>query len=507
MQHAKRALAVLLSLLMAFSAFGGMTFSASAFDPEQGSAGVALYEDFENEFPDDWTKQIDGSFAEAWTIYAGDKNIGPSEFGSYFILAFQDESNGVARLYTPTLDLSGYTALVLSLAFRNRAWAGDCDLFYIYYRVNEGEWMPLFATEDAHEEWTELKLELPEEALAANVQIGFEMESIYGYGVCMDNVKIANPALETIALIDAIGTVEYTDASKALIDAAREAYDALTDAQKDLVTNYTTLTDAEAMYAALTPASVTETYTVFVDVTEFVPDGDAYRVSAEVAPAQIGDTITVTVLDANGETVYRTSIAAYCRFLLDGEYEQSVKNLAAATLEYGKAANDYFSGQDFYEQSEIHSPITAEQRAQALDELANKKALAATGEAKNVFTGASFMALTKPEFRFYTTGLTEAEAAALNSGITVSCANSSVNMKDVKVRFVKSAQNNETILLEVTGIEAKDMDEVFTVNFGSFGTLTFTGYDFARMMASSNAAQALGVALYLYGEAAGTLFA
>ena len=38
-----------------------------------------------------------------------------------------------------------------------------------------------------------------------------------------------------IAKINAIGTVEYTDASKALIDAAREAYDALTDVQKALV--------------------------------------------------------------------------------------------------------------------------------------------------------------------------------------------------------------------------------------------------------------------------------
>ena len=57
-------------------------------------------------------------------------------------------------------------------------------------------------------------------------------------------------AENVISLINAIGTVEYTDASKALIDAARSAYDALTDAQKALVTNYTTLTAAETTYAA-----------------------------------------------------------------------------------------------------------------------------------------------------------------------------------------------------------------------------------------------------------------
>ena len=51
---------------------------------------------------------------------------------------------------------------------------------------------------------------------------------------------------EVIGKIDAIGTVEYTEASKAKIDAASDAYDALTDAQKALVTNHETLTVAEA---------------------------------------------------------------------------------------------------------------------------------------------------------------------------------------------------------------------------------------------------------------------
>ncbi len=55
-----------------------------------------------------------------------------------------------------------------------------------------------------------------------------------------------------IALIDAIGNVEYTDASKAKIDAARDAYDKLTDDQKQLVNNYSTLTEAEKRYEELT---------------------------------------------------------------------------------------------------------------------------------------------------------------------------------------------------------------------------------------------------------------
>jgi len=63
---------------------------------------------------------------------------------------------------------------------------------------------------------------------------------------------------EVIAKITAIGTVTYTPESKALIDAARTAYDALTAAQQARVTNYSTLTDAETTYAAAEEVAFTE---------------------------------------------------------------------------------------------------------------------------------------------------------------------------------------------------------------------------------------------------------
>ncbi len=52
-------------------------------------------------------------------------------------------------------------------------------------------------------------------------------------------------------LINNIGVISYTPECKALIDAARAAYDALTDAQKALVPNYATLEVAEQIYAEL----------------------------------------------------------------------------------------------------------------------------------------------------------------------------------------------------------------------------------------------------------------
>lgn len=58
-------------------------------------------------------------------------------------------------------------------------------------------------------------------------------------------------ANSVIAKIKAIGKVVYTDVSKARIDAARKAYEALTDVQKALVTNVANLIAAEAKYLEL----------------------------------------------------------------------------------------------------------------------------------------------------------------------------------------------------------------------------------------------------------------
>ena len=73
---------------------------------------------------------------------------------------------------------------------------------------------------------------------------------------------------EVIAKINAIGTVEYTPECKALIDAARTAYDALTDAQKALVTNYPTLTAAEAKYAELEAAAAEAQFAEGVELAQ-----------------------------------------------------------------------------------------------------------------------------------------------------------------------------------------------------------------------------------------------
>ena len=74
--------------------------------------------------------------------------------------------------------------------------------------------------------------------------------------VLVDQAAVDKAAAdEVMGKITAIGEVAYNETSKGLIDAAREAYNALTDAQKALVTNLETLTNAETAYANLKAAA------------------------------------------------------------------------------------------------------------------------------------------------------------------------------------------------------------------------------------------------------------
>lgn len=85
-----------------------------------------------------------------------------------------------------------------------------------------------------------------EQALVENKQDLLDAEAAYK---ALDDVAKANAAK---ALIEAIGEVEDTQSSKNAIDAAREAYDALTDDQKALIAeDVPTITTAETTYTTL----------------------------------------------------------------------------------------------------------------------------------------------------------------------------------------------------------------------------------------------------------------
>ena len=104
-------------------------------------------------------------------------------------------------------------------------------------------------------------------------------------------------------LIDAIGTVTL-DSEKA-IKAARDAYDALTDAQKEQVGNYQTLLDAEAKLADLKAADAVEKLidaigTVTLDSEEAIKAArGAYDALTDAQKEQVGN--YQTLLDAEAK--------------------------------------------------------------------------------------------------------------------------------------------------------------------------------------------------------------
>ena len=103
--------------------------------------------------------------------------------------------------------------------------------------------------------------------------------------VITDEEKIAN----VVEKINAIGTVEYTNACKALIDAARLAYDGLDDSLKASVSNYETLTAAEAEYIRL--GSI-----ILVDSSKTKVIGAGVEVYFVPAPNITLDDINITIV-------------------------------------------------------------------------------------------------------------------------------------------------------------------------------------------------------------------
>ena len=162
---------------------------AAAVEPPEIPDGHIqfLYENFESgSMPSGWTA------GSGWKVGTGDyySSTG-AHTGEYNALDY-DSSNYVdTYLVTPYLDLADTTEGKISLWYINRSDSGYQDGFGVYYRVMNGSWTELFYTSgEAHEEWTKLELDIPEEAAQTGVQFGLDVYRRYGYGVGVDDVLI-----------------------------------------------------------------------------------------------------------------------------------------------------------------------------------------------------------------------------------------------------------------------------------------------------------------------------
>ncbi len=219
-----------------------------------------------------------------------------------------------------------------------------------------------------------------------------------------------------------------------------------------------------------------------------------YMFKVVMAPAQIADAIVVKIDDEE----IPTSVKNYC--VQAPEYyptNTDLLGLTEAILNYGQAANNVFANGSTVPAADIAD----------LAEMNKDKVQTASvtfTDGTGAVTGASFMALTKPEFRFYTANIDEQTAYEYNqAGVTATMANGNDSLT---ARFVKKADGK--VLLEVTGVSAENMDKEITVTVTGLGTIVFNGNAFAKAMASSGNTQQrdLGAALYNYGAAAKICF-
>lgn len=110
------------------------------------------------------------------------------------------------------------------------------------------------------------------------------------YGKVAGGETLPTAVKVVIARIDAIG--EVTLDSKEAIEAARAAYDNLTEEQKTLVTNYETLTKAEETYAALSDAAAVKEVEDLIDAIGEVDENskdaiDAARAAYDALPTRL----------------------------------------------------------------------------------------------------------------------------------------------------------------------------------------------------------------------------
>ena len=193
-------------------------------------------------------------------------------------------------------------------------------------------------------------------------------------------------------LIAAIGKVEFTDESKGKIDAARAAYDKLTDAQKKLVKSLKVLTDAEAEYQRLLDQhKADEAAAKAVDdmVNKLQPvtvnSGKAIEAARKafdaLTPAQkkLLDPKTEGKLVA-AENEYKVLIKDNADEMAAKEVEDKIARLQPVTKDSGEAIKDARSS---------YEALTPEQKA-----LVSKDSVAALEKAEKLYD--MIIASTKP---------------------------------------------------------------------------------------------------------------
>jgi hypothetical protein len=155
---------------------------------------IILEEGFTYTYADGWTSETNAAelddraelLSEAPRIHM---SCSQGDYLAYSAHTLNGNGN-LTAFVSPTLDFSGMDSAKLTFWFINKAWSNDFDSVYLLFRIDGGDWNSVYAIESAHDNWTEVTVDLPTEALTSGVQIGFRMCDGYGYGVGIDDILL-----------------------------------------------------------------------------------------------------------------------------------------------------------------------------------------------------------------------------------------------------------------------------------------------------------------------------
>ena len=175
-------------------------------------------------------------------------------------------------LISPEVDASEVVEAELDFWFINRIYSPDTDAFGVAYRINGGEWVELFSTEENHEEWTMVALPVPAEACVEGVQFGFFATQHYGYGVGLDDVELLASDIPFVKEdMFEVTLPDKINVSDGATDFASSVTVTVKDEYKDLVG-----TPVVTFYLGKTPSESAVLPGIYKAVVTF-PDSEYYR--------------------------------------------------------------------------------------------------------------------------------------------------------------------------------------------------------------------------------------
>jgi hypothetical protein len=169
-------------------------FIANFFVYENNAQVIYFSEGFEGgSIPSGWTQDYK-SGEISWRLYNGGYKKYPdaAHTGNYNAL-FQYESfnKEITLLITPAINLSSAIKPELNFWHAQAKWIDENDELEILFKNNiNAQWISLAKYTDVEELWVERRINIPDSLLTSTCYIAFKGKNNYGFGVCIDDVKI-----------------------------------------------------------------------------------------------------------------------------------------------------------------------------------------------------------------------------------------------------------------------------------------------------------------------------